>query len=142
MSGWPVVFLGVMALALSLMAVVQVGVIVVVLRLAKQLTGTANELRRDLKPLIAKANKVVDDAGRAASLAALQVERVDRFMATTTDRVEQTVSILQAALAGPTQKGAALVSAARAAVSMFRYWQDARTRKQPAREEEDALFVG
>ena len=48
------IYLAVMAVALVVMAGIQVGLIVVVLRVTKQLTATAEEIRREVMPLVAK----------------------------------------------------------------------------------------
>jgi hypothetical protein len=132
--------LGIMAAALVVMAAVQVGLIVVALKVARRLTTAVDDLRVELQPLIVKAHRIADDASRTVSLAALQAERVDQFLATTAVRVDETLQMLKRAVAAPTRQGAAVAAAIKTAVSVFRYWQDARRR--PVREEEDALFVG
>ena len=80
-------------------------------------------------------------ASAAASLAAFQAERLDRFMATTVDRVDTTLGVLQGFASGPIRQGAAAVSVFRAALSMFRQWKG-RERRHSPREDDDALFVG
>ena len=140
MSDWGVVWLAVMAMSLLVMAATQVGLALMVLRVARQMMATTDALRREVKPLIEKTNRLVDEASRATSLAAAQVERVERLLTSTSDRVDETLGVLQGAIMQPVRQGAALVTAVRAALSVIRGARHARARQ--ARDEEEALFVG
>jgi hypothetical protein len=133
------VWLATMAVALVVMALVQVGVIIVLARVGLQAARTVKELRRDIKPLIEKANRVADDAARASALAVVQMERVDRLIESTVERVDETLGVVQDAVLGPLRTGSALLAALRAGFAMFRGWQG---RTRPTRDDEDALFVG
>jgi len=128
-------FLGVIAAATLAMAIVQVGVIVVAGLLARRMIRLVDQVERDLRPLIANVNAIGRDAARAASLAATQVDRVDRLITDLVGRVEETVTSLQDA--GPARKGRAIMAAFRAAVGALR---DARRARQ-RRDDEDALFI-
>src|SRR4029453_13876238 len=93
-TDWGLVFLGVIALATLAMALIQVGVIVVTARLAKQaqqavakahetLTTaqqTISSVREGFGPLIATATAIAEEASRAATLATAQVQKVDRLV--------------------------------------------------------------
>jgi hypothetical protein len=138
---WASVWLGVMAIALVVMAAIQVGLIVMGLRLVRQMSATIDGVRRDVKPLIDKAHVIADEAARATTLATMQVERVDQLLSSTTARVDEAVGLLQSAFAGPLRQGAAVVTAVRAIAGALRQWQDRRPSRS-RREEEDALFVG
>ena len=144
MTDWQLVFLGVMAVSLLVMAIIQVGAIIALLKVGKKSIEAIEDVRRELKPLMEKVNRIADDASRASSLAVIQVERVDRFMASTSNRVADTLGILQTAVAGPASKAAGLVAAVRAGMQVFQYLQQRRQRRSSshAREEDDALFVG
>jgi hypothetical protein len=133
------IWLAIMATALVVMAAVQVVLVVVALRVGREVGTAANDLRRELRPLVEKINRVVDEASRATSLAAVQVERVDKLLATSCARLDEAASILLRAFGGPLQQAGAVAMAFRAAFSAIRGWQK---RKRPARDEEDALFVG
>ncbi len=133
------VWLGVMAVALSVMAIIQVALIVVLIRLATQAVKTVQGLRNDVAPLIEKANRVAEDAARAASLAVIQVERLDSMLQTTAARVEDAVAFVQDMVGGPIRQGSAIFTALRAAFSVFQGWRS-RPRQRP--EDDDALFVG
>ena len=137
------VFLGIMALSLAVMALVQVWLIVTGLRVAQKLGMAIDDIRRELRPLMDKVNRIADDAGRATSLARQQVERVDEFMATATGRINDTLGILQGVVSGPVRQGAVVMSVVRAAMAVFRQWQTrpgARGPRDP--DEDDAWFVG
>jgi hypothetical protein len=141
-TDWQLVWLAIIAVSVAVMMVIQVGAIIAGIMFAKQLTATVQDLRKEITPLMDKIHRVADDAVRTTSLAAAQVERVDRMLALTATRVEETVTIVQNALGGPVRQGAAAVMAIRAVMSAFRQWQGSRASKAAHREEEDALFVG
>lgn len=138
------VWLAVMAISLATMAAIQIGLILVGLKVARQMNATVEELRREVKPLVDKLHRVADDASRATTLAVAQVERVDALLSTTATRVDEAVGILSNAVGGPIRQGYAAVTAFRAVFEAFRAWQTrSETRKRGrTREEEDALFVG
>ena len=135
------IYLAVMAVALVVMAGIQVGLIVIVLRVTRQLTTTAEEIRREVMPLVATAHRISDDAARVASLTVVQVERIDQLLASTADRVNETLAVIQQAVVEPVRQGAAVMTAMRAAVSAFRSWRG-HPHAPHGRDDEDALFVG
>ncbi len=139
MSYWAVIWLGVMAIALTLMAVIQIAVLLAGFRLMRELAATVQDLRRELRPLIDKVHLIVDDAGRATTLATAQMERLDQFVSATTARVNETLEIVQGLMSGPVRQGAAVVMGIRAVIEAFRHWQ--RRNDQP-RDEEGPTFVG
>jgi hypothetical protein len=138
---WSGLFLAVMAVSLAIMAAIQIGLIVVGLRLAKQVAAATSQLQQEIRPLIHKANLIADDAARATTLAVAQVERVDRFMATTASRLDDTIGSIQSIVSGPVGQGAAAISAFRAVMSAVSDWKG-RRRQRRAHDDEDALFVG
>jgi hypothetical protein len=143
-TDWAVIWLGVIAVAVAIMALVQIGVIIVGLRLARQLSVTIDELRHEVRPLVEKVHRIADDAARATSLATIQIERIDDILSTTTARVDEGLAIVRNAMGGPLRQGYAVAMALRAALSAFR--RRPHTTSGSARplgqEEEDALFVG
>src|SRR4030095_12839592 len=92
-SDLSVIFLGIIALAVTVMASVQVCVIVYGARLARRVDQIALQIDREIKPLLTNLNKVGEEAARAAQLAATQVERVDRLFADVAMRVDDTAQI-------------------------------------------------
>ena len=140
MTDWQGAALVVMAAALVVMAVIQVAAIAAALRLARQVTSTAEALRREVRPLIDQVRRIADEAERASRLATAQVARVDQLLASMAVRIEETVDVVQGALVGPLRQGAAVVTAVRAALSVFRSWQ--RRPRRTREDTDDAMFVG
>jgi hypothetical protein len=142
-NDWSVVFLGIIALAVSVMALIQVGVIVFGARLAKRVEQMAVQIDREIKPLLVNLNVVGQEAARAAELAAAQVERVDQLFAQVAGRVEETAATLQSAIIAPAREGLALVHGVKAAFAALR---EIRAASGPAggaiHDEEDPLFIG
>lgn len=133
------VWLGVIAVAVLVMAVVQVAVVVQLLRVARSVSAATADLRKELTPLIAKVNKVADDAGKVSALALTQLERVDRLMDNTVRRIDDTLAVVQDAVLGPVRQGAAVMAGVKAALAVFGSRQD---RRRYGRDDEDALFIG
>jgi len=136
------VFLGVIAVAVALMAAIQVGAIIVATRLAKRVDRLATQIEQDIKPVFQNLTALTADAARAASLAAIQVERADRMFGDLAHRVDQTLNTLQHRVLRPARGGAALLAGLRAALAAFRDLRDTGRKRPPAVEEEDALFIG
>ena len=139
---WSPVFLGIIAAATLVMAVLQVAAVVYAGLVVRRVTRRLGELEQDLKPLTASVTAIGRDAARAAALTAAQVERVDRLFADLIDRVEQTAQALQKAATIPAREGAALKAALKAALTTF-YDLRARSSARAGRtDDEDALFIG
>jgi hypothetical protein len=129
-----------MAVALVFMALAQIGVMIVAVVVGRKLTAIAEELRRDVRPLLDKANALTEEATRVTSLARTQVERIDALMASTAVRLDDTLAVVQGLISGPVRQGSAMLAAFKAAMSVVRHYQDRRHGTREA--EEDALFVG
>jgi hypothetical protein len=128
------------------MAIVQVGAIVAGVRAARRLEEITQEIRTEIRPVVANLATLTAEAHRAANLATAQMERLDRLFGELVQRVERTVASAQQVLAGPAREAMAIVSGIRAAVAAI---QDLRetTRRRSARavpfeEEEESLFIG
>ena len=139
--------LGIIALAVAVMAVVQVGAIIAGLRMARRVEQLASDLETSVKPLLANLTAVTAEASKAANLAAAQVERFDRLIADLTARVDQTIAAAQQFVSGPAREGMAIVAGIRAAVSAFQGLREASRRRRATRptvieEEEESLFIG
>jgi hypothetical protein len=117
-SEWGTIFLGVIALAVSIMAAIQVGIVVYGQRLARRVDALATQVDRDIKPLLAHLTTIGEEAARASSLAAAQVERVDR-------------------------EGMALFAGVRAAFEAVRgLRRPGAPARSTAHDEDDPLFIG
>ena len=146
MSGTGEVLLGVIALAVAVMAFVQVAAIVAGLRLAKRVEQLTTDLETTVKPLLLNLTTMSAEASRAASLAAAQVERLDRLFGEMALRVDQTLATAQAFIAGPAREGVAIMAGVKAAISALKGIREA-TRRRSSRttglaEEEESLFIG
>ena len=71
-------FLGIIAFAVLLMALIQLGAIYAGIRLARRVDQLASQLDQDIKPLLANLTALTNEAARTAALAAKQVERFDQ----------------------------------------------------------------
>jgi hypothetical protein len=143
-SGAADLFLGVIALSVLVMALIQVGAIVAGLRLARRLEQISLQIDQDIKPLLANLTAVASEAARTAELANRQVERVDGLFADLVARADQTLAAAQQFVQGPARNGMAVLTGLQAAVSAFRGMREAsrRRRKTSPGLEDDSLFIG
>jgi hypothetical protein len=137
---WSQVFLGVIAFATLVTALVQVGVIIAASRLARRVSRLADQFERELKPTFSHVNAIGRDAAKAVALATSQVERADRLLGQFAQQAEATVSTLQSSLRAPARESKALMNGFRAALDALR---EARRNPRSRRrvEDEDALFI-
>lgn len=145
MSDTGELFLGVIAFAVLLMALIQVAAIVAGIRLARRVDQLATQLERDVKPLLANLTAVTTEAARTAALAARQVERFDQVFAELTERVDQTLAVAQSFVIGPAKQGMAIFAGISALIDSFRGLREASRRRQASRpvvDEEESLFIG
>jgi Txe/YoeB family toxin of Txe-Axe toxin-antitoxin module len=137
---WSEIFLGVIALATLVMALIQVGAVVALARVTRQAQETLNSLQQDVRPLMGKINAIADEASRTAVIATAQAEKVDRLVTDLSRRVDETAGIVQQAIITPAREGMAIVAAIRAGVGALRRAAPARQGRHA--EEEDPLFIG
>ena len=145
MSGTGELFLGIIALAVLLMALIQLGAIFAGLRLARRVDQLATQIDQDVRPLLANLTALTNEAARTAALAAKQVERFDQVFSELTQRVDQTLAAAQSFVAGPARQGMAIFAGVSALMDSFRGLRDASRRRQTSRpvvDEEESLFIG
>lgn len=156
MNDWSGLFLGIIAAATLIMALIQIGAIVAALRIARQAQETlasvqrdikplltkANEMAADAKPLFARANEMAEEASRTVALATAQAQKVDRLVTDLTRRVDETSAIVQQAVVLPAREGIAIVSAVKAALGALRGFNEFRGRTGRPSDDEDPLFIG
>jgi type IV secretory pathway VirB2 component (pilin) len=152
---WDNVFLGVIAVATLVMALIQVGAIVVALKVARQAQdavgkaqatlATARQtmvsVHEEIRPLIARATSIADEASKSAALATAQAQKIDRLVTDLSKRVDDTAAVVQEAIVIPAREGMAIVAAVRAGFAALRGASDWRRRTSRS-EEEDPLFIG
>ena len=141
MSGSGEVFLVVIAAATAIMALVQVSAMVVLARVATQVRDIASTVQKDLRPLIARANAIADEAHKTATLATAQAQKIDRLVTELSRRVDDTSAVIQAAIITPAREGLALLAGLKAGLGALKGLRNLRNRRSRA-EEEDALFIG
>jgi hypothetical protein len=144
-SDWTPVFLGIIALSVLAMAVIQVGALVYGARLARRVSILTERVERDVTPVLAHLQTMAAEASRASTLAAQQVDRADRLFADVSGRVEETVAALQTAVITPAREGLAVVAGLKAALGALRD-RGPRPGARPARhgrgDDDDPLFIG
>jgi hypothetical protein len=142
-NDWSPVFLGIIALAVLVMAVIQVGIVVYGARVAQRVTRLADHVEREMAPLFGHLQTIGAEAARASALAAAQVERADKLLADVGQRIEETTAIVQAAVVTPAREGAAVLSGIRAALASLRQMGSAPGRRRTGRgDDDDPLFIG
>ena len=147
MTGTAELLLAVIAVAVAVMAIVQVGAIIAGLRVARRVEQLTTELESGVKPLLANLTALTAEASKAANLAAAQVERFDKLVADLAIRLEQTMSAAQQFVSGPAREGMAIVAGIRAAMTAFQGLRESARRRSASRsiaieEEEESLFIG
>ena len=141
MSDWSPAFLGVIAVATAIMALVQIGAIVFLARVALQVRELMSTVQNDIRPLIARANAIADEAARTATLATAQAQKIDRLVTDLARRVDETSVVIQQAVITPAREGMALFAALKAGLGALRGVRDLRGRPGSV-DDEDALFIG
>jgi outer membrane murein-binding lipoprotein Lpp len=137
--------LGIIALAVVVMAAVQVAAILAGIRLARRVDELATQIDQDIRPLIANLTELSSEAARAAALAARQAERLDRVFGDLVHRVDATLAAAQQFVTGPARQGMAIMAGAKAVFDAFRGLRESSRRRaapRPAVDEEESLFIG
>ena len=137
MTDWTLVFLGVIAASTLIMALVQIGLIVVAAGAAKRAQQavekaqaalataqqTITSVHEEIRPLLAKANAIAEDASKTAA------------------RIDETSSLVQQAFVTPARESLAIMAAVKATLGALRAGAEWRRRTSRS-EEEDPLFIG
>jgi hypothetical protein len=139
---WSGLFLGVIALSTLVMATIQVGAIVYAARLGRKVERLSEQVEHEIKPLLDNLASISSNALQASNLALVQVERADRMFSDITERLDQTLAVLQATVLAPIREGRAVVAAIRVAVGAFRELRQAARSRAGRMDDEDALFIG
>ena len=144
MTDWSAIFLGIIALSVSVMAAIQVGIVVYGARLARRVDALANQVDREIKPLLTHLERhrrgggARDDAGGGAGRAR-RPPLCRRQPARRGNRAPPSRS----AIVAPAREGLALLTGVRAAFDAFKGMRQADTPAHPsAPDEDDPLFIG
>jgi hypothetical protein len=135
------VFLGIIAVAVLVMAIIQVAAIVFAMSAARRIGQVADRLEQDLRPVVSNLQAITSEAARATSLAAAQMERADRMFADFSRRAEQVMAAVPSLL-GPAGKGWAFLNGIKAALAAIQELRRSSRRGSAHPDEEDALFIG
>ncbi len=139
---WSEGFLAVIALATLIMALIQIGAVVAVARIAREAQRTLTSVQQDVRPLLAKVSALTDEASRTATIATAQAEKIDRLVTDLSRRVDETSVVVQNAILTPAREGIAIMAAIKAGLAALRGFQDVRSRQSRQADEEDPLFIG
>jgi hypothetical protein len=135
------VLLGIIAVAVLVMAAIQVAAIVFAVSAARRIGQVADRLEQNLSPVVSNLQTITSEAARMSTLAAAQVERADRIFAELSRRVEQIMAAVPALL-GPAGKGFAFLNGIKAALAAIHELRRSSRRGAAHPDEEDALFIG
>jgi hypothetical protein len=134
------VFLGVIAAAVAVMAIIQVAAIVVAMRTARRVGDAVARMENDVRPIVTNLKSMSADAARAASIASEQAQRAEQVIGDLTSRVNDTVAAVEATVARPVREVYAMLQGLVGAVAAFR--EGPPPRRGASSEEEDSLFIG
>ena len=135
------VWLGIIAVAVLVMAVIQVAAIVFAMSAARRIGQVADRLEQNFNPVVSNLQTITSEAARMTTLAAAQVERADRMFADLTRRAEQVMAGVPTLL-GPAGKGLAFLNGIKAALAAIHELRRSSRRGAAHPDEEDALFIG
>ena len=137
-------FLGTIALATLVMAVVQVGMIVYGVRLVQRVHHLVDEVEKEIKPALIRVNEISGDMNRATSLAVAQLERVDELLGQFAGRADNLMTLAQDALVTPVRQGVALLQGMRAVLAALRDVVGGASSgsAESVGDDEEALFIG
>lgn len=134
-------FLGIIAVAVAIMAIIQVAAVVFALSAARRIGQVADRIEQDLRPVMSNLQAISAEGARAASLAAAQMERADRIFGDFSRRAEQVMAAIPSLLA-PAGKGFAFLNGLKVILAAIQELRRSPRRGAAHAEEEDALFIG
>jgi precorrin-6B methylase 2 len=135
------VWLGIIAVAVLVMAVIQVAAIVFAMAAARRIGQVADRLEQNLNPVVSNLQTITSEAARMTTLAAAQVERADRMFTDLGRRAEQVMAAVPTLL-GPAGKGLAFLNGIKAALAAIHELRRSSRRGAAHPDDEDALFIG
>lgn len=138
MSTWATVFLGIIAMATLITAILQIVVLVSAAKLVRRVGRFVDVIEQDVRPIISSVSSIARDASRVASLAVAQVERADQMLSGTVHRIEDMLATVQGLIANTLREGNALMMGIRAVMAAIRAFQGRRRRRA---EDDEALFI-
>jgi predicted PurR-regulated permease PerM len=135
---WATVFLGIIAMATLVTAVLQIVLLVAGLQLVRRVTRFIEDIERDVRPILGHINSIARDASKVATLAAAQVERADQLLSNAVVRIDDLLSNLSTVVVKTLREGNALMMGIRAVMAAVQAFRDRRRRRS---EDDEALFI-
>jgi hypothetical protein len=114
------VYLGVIAAATLVMALVQIGVLIAGIIAVKRMREVLVRVEESAKPVLAHVDDLVVDATESIAAVRAQLDRVERQTMHVLTRTDEAVQRVQTYLVAPAREGIALAAGARALVGAFR----------------------
>lgn len=136
------VFLGIIAVSVLTMAIVQVVVVVLALRASERITKLTSQFEQEIRPVVANLQAITADAAKATAVAATQVERADKLFNDVAARLDHTLAAVHNSVLGATRGGGAWLAGLKAALAVLRDLRQSPRSRSASVEEEDALFIG
>ena len=137
MSTWATVFLGIIAMATLVTAILQVVLLVAGWQLVRRVTTFVDTVEKDIQPIIANVSAITRDASRVATLAVAQVERADQILNSAVVRLEDLLSNVSTLVVKTMREGNVLVTGVRAVMAAIQ----ALRRRRGRSEDDEALFI-
>jgi predicted PurR-regulated permease PerM len=138
LNTWATVFLGIIAMATLVTAILQVVLLVAGWQLVRRITTFVEDIERDVRPILGHLNSITRDASRVASLAVAQVERADQLLTSAVVRLEDLLGNLSSVIVKTMREGNALMMGIRAVMAAIQAFRGRRRRRG---EDDDALFI-
>lgn len=135
-------FLGLIALGVLVTASIQVAAILYVGRAARRVGDAIGQLQQDVKPITASLRAMSADAAHVASVAATQVDRIERLVSDLSRRIEAAAAAVEDSVITPARDVLSMLRGLGAAFAAFRGPGDAPRRPGKTGEDDDALFIG
>ena len=136
------VFLGVIAIAVSVIAIVQVATLVFATRAARRVGDAVGRVEQDVRPIIANLQSMSADAARVTATAAAGVERADRAVADFFARMNDVVAAVREAVVRPARDGMAWLQLFKSAMDGFRTGSSGGRRARPHTDDDEGMFIG
>ena len=138
MNTWATVFLGIIAMATLVTAILQVVLLVAGWQLVRRITTFVEDIERDVRPILGHLNSITRDASKVASMAVAQVERADQLLTSAVVRLEDLLGNLSTVIVKTMREGNALMMGIRAVMAAV---QAFRGRRRGRGEDDEALFI-
>lgn len=136
------VLLAFIALAVTVMAIVQVTAIVFAARAARRVGDAVGRLEQDVRPIVANLRAVSADAARASAAAAAGVDRADRAMGDFFARTQDVLGAVREAVVRPARDGMAWLHTFKSAMDAFRGAGGGARRGRSAADDDEGMFIG